>query len=158
MNKRKSEDEPCSSKSIKASSDSPFVKNDVEDMFKRFEILYNESNKNFSKHKHDLNEIKEYYTNYEDFKKKENEKIVIANFGYPGNHKSSSLNYFMTGTTENPLLNSLATDAEGVTLKPTRLEYFDLDKIEVAVIKKDKDELDDSKKRFKEFNNSYKGF
>ena len=134
MNKRKSEEEPCSSKSIKESLDIPFVKNDVENMFKLFENLYKKSNKNFSDTKHELNEIKEYYTNYEVFQEKENEKIVIANFGYPGNHKSSSLNYFMTGTTVNPLRNSLETNAKGVTLKPTRLEYFDIDKIEVRVI------------------------
>ena len=100
--------------------------------------LFEEANKVFEKRKVDLKNIKDLTINLKSLENPENNKLVVANFGSSGCLKSSSFNYWITGTTQYPLPNNIQTGIDGYTLKPTRVEFTDSKTIEVSAVKEEK--------------------
>ncbi len=78
----------------------------MKEDFDNFQTIYNRTIESLEKTKINLNSIKNYYENFSKFSSKEQKRYVIANLGYPNTHKSSALNFLMTGSYEFPLPNS----------------------------------------------------
>ncbi len=72
-----------------------------------FEKIYTESIKHLQvATKIPTDKITNNYSQYTQIRNSETVRYVIANFGIPNTRKSSTFNYFMTGTIQNPLPNS----------------------------------------------------
>jgi len=100
-----------------------------------FEKIYSESIKHLQvTTKIPTEKIRNNYSQYKKLRNFETDRYVIANFGIPNTRKSSTFNYFMTGTIQNPLPNS-SINGKGETLKPIRCEYTQEREIQVSVLK-----------------------
>jgi len=100
-----------------------------------FEKIYTESIKHLQvTTKIPTEKIRNNYSQYKKLRNFETDRYVIANFGIPKTRKSSTFNYFMTGTIQNPLPNS-SINGKGETMKPIRCEYTQEREIQVSVLK-----------------------
>ena len=125
-------------------------KEDAAKEFTDFKEIYDEAIKVFGGTKYDLTSVEANYNEFTERIKSKKLRIVVANTGDPNRRKSSSFNFFMTGSHEYPLPNSSEVGIDGVTTKPTRCEFKDIDNFKVGAMIKVGANKDDQEKMFEE--------